>query len=117
MKIDSTRINTSQSKTERQDEKLIKTVFDIDFGYNKFLSAFLPSHLIQKPLVVVLDDVQTWKTHPGLENFIVTLATDSSRSGKSKTIVCVSDFELAQTILDWNGNQKISCKQIPSFTV
>ncbi len=99
----------SQLTTVNVTQNLEMIVFNENFGYNKFLSSFLSSEFQKKPLIVFLDNVDKWKLHPGLENFMIALATDSTRSCKYITIVSVSDPKLAQKILDWNSNQKIFC--------
>lgn len=89
-------------------EALSVTIFGETFGYNENLASFLPRSFGEKRLVVFIDQFDNVRKHYDLENFIVGLAVDSSESGKYVVILAISDPMLAETVLEWNGGQKIT---------
>eukprot|EP00056_Hartaetosiga_gracilis_P001125 m.42383 g.42383 ORF g.42383 m.42383 type:complete len:381 (+) comp10507_c1_seq2:68-1210(+) len=72
------------------------------------LSSLLPeAEADGSHVVVVLDQFNEAATHPDLKSFIPSLAADAHVNKNYLVVVIVSDFYMAERILDMNGSQKI----------
>lgn len=88
---------------------LEEDLFGVKFGSkNKNLASFLPETFQQNnKLVVFIDQFDSLKKTPGLETFITGLVADSAFSHKFVVIAAISDPQLAQSVLGWNGGGQI----------
>ena len=74
--------------------------------FSKFGSYLPGSSDGSKPIIIIdhlEDSISLWDT----KNVIIGLARSSRESYDFRVLVCVSPVEVARTVLNWNGGQKI----------
>ena len=104
-------LNAASYKYQRHPHPLLwlndALNLDPDLDYSPFLPPAVPGIYSPPPTCIFIDQFDHMFNHPDAQSFIVGLAEESRLTKRFSVIVSVTNPENAQTILKWNGGEKI----------